>query len=287
MEGIVNKELSANSYNVSSISCNVQMEIDRLQAQTDLFWKNEFDEYVGHGLINGMHILELASGPGFITEKLLQKLEQVTITCVEIDPVLADIARQRLSRGEPSRCSIILGSATRIDSGDNMFDCAIARLLLEHLPEPIQCLREVYRVLKPNGIAIFIDNDFDFHARTYPNISELSTLYKAYCAARIAEGGLPTIGRELPTLLKRVGFSEIDFRIICAHSEIIGDDIFRRSEGVGIAARLVKDGYMDKKDLVSISKAWRNMLNAETHGIVRQLSLAAGIKRGEKSASLQ
>ena len=39
--------------------------------------------------------------------------------------------------------------------GDNHFDCAIATEVLEHCPEPEIALKEIFRVLKPNGVFFF------------------------------------------------------------------------------------------------------------------------------------
>lgn len=43
---------------------------------------------------------------------------------------------------------------TDIDFEDNSFDYIIANHVLEHIPEDIKAIKEVFRVLKPNGLAI-------------------------------------------------------------------------------------------------------------------------------------
>lgn len=47
------------------------------------------------------------------------------------------------------------GTAYDIPAGDGEFDSAVCTAVLEHLEEPEQALRECYRVLKPEGIAIY------------------------------------------------------------------------------------------------------------------------------------
>jgi SAM-dependent methyltransferase len=49
----------------------------------------------------------------------------------------------------------LVGTAYDIPAEDRSFDCAICNAVLEHLEEPELALRECYRVLKPNGIAIY------------------------------------------------------------------------------------------------------------------------------------
>lgn len=67
----------------------------------------------------------------------------------------------------------------------------------------------------------------------------------------------------------------MDFEIISAHSDIVGEELFSRSEGIGIPTKLVQDGFLSSKMLGKISISWRNMLKAEKHSIVRQLYMAS------------
>lgn len=266
------------SYRIQTIAVNVDAELNRLQAQVELFWENERIRYENFGLRDGMRIVELGSGPGFLTEKLLTLLPAAKVTAVEIDPFLVDFARTRLEQARLDRFEVLERSALETELPDNAFDIAIVRLLLEHLPEPMQAIREIRRILKPGGRTILVDNDFDMHVMTSPPIPELRELYDAYCASRIEEGGNPRIGRELPILLRQCGFDDIRFDIVQAHSEIVGEDLFLRSEGIGIPAKLVKSGHLSSKTMGRISLQWRDMLNNERHAIVRQLFMAAGTK---------
>lgn len=266
------------SYQIKSIASNVEKEINRLKAQVELFWDKELKHYIEFGLCEGMSIVELGSGPGFITEKIMEKFPNVNITLVEIDPLLVEYSHNYLSQKNLSQFEIIQRSIMETGLTENLFDFAITRLVLEHLPDPVNAVREVFRILKPGGKAIFVDNDFEMHIMTYPHIPELRELYDAYCQSRYAEGGNPKIGRELPSVLIKGGFSKIDFEIINAHSEIVGEEMFLKSEGIGIPFKLVQDGYLSSKALGKISFEWKNMLNCESHSIIRQLYMAVGVK---------
>ncbi|UJF34758.1 hypothetical protein [Paenibacillus hexagrammi] len=79
-------------------------------------------------------------------------------------------------------------------------------------------------------------------------------------------------------LMKKGGFSKIDLEIICAHSEIVGEEIFFQSEGIGIPTKLVQDGFLSSKSLGEISIEWRNMIKSKEHALVRQLYMAVGEK---------
>lgn len=49
----------------------------------------------------------------------------------------------------------LIGTAYAIPAPDGSFDSAICTAVLEHLEEPERALRECFRVLKPNGTAIY------------------------------------------------------------------------------------------------------------------------------------
>jgi len=50
--------------------------------------------------------------------------------------------------------NIIKADATKLHFADNSFDMIIANHILEHIPEDVQAMKEMYRVLKPNGSAV-------------------------------------------------------------------------------------------------------------------------------------
>lgn len=267
------------SYVIQKFSTTVATEIQRLKAQVELFWTKELKLYKLFGLKDGMAILECGSGPGYVMEKLLREFPLSHGVALEADPYLFEILNNNKELIEFKRCKMVKKSMMATGLPENSFDFALTRLVLEHLPDPAGAVREVYRVLKPGGKAVFIDNDFDIHLKTHPEISELDDLYNAYCKSRYNEGGNPKIGRELPGILKKSGFSNVDMEIVSAHSEIVGDRVFLKSEGVGISSQLVKDGYLSSKKLDTIAHKWYSLLKEDDHAFFRQLFMAVGEKK--------
>jgi len=206
-----------------------------------------------------------------------------SVTGVEIDPYLVDISKKNLIEKGFKNFNVFERSIMETGLPENSFDFVFSRLVLEHLPDPAGAVKEIYRVLKPGGKAVIIDNDFEMHLRTYPDISELKDLYDAYCTSREKEGGNPRIGRELPGILKNAGFSNVELEIVSAHSEIVGDELFLKSEGVGISSQLVKDGYLQSKTLDTLAVKWNELLKKKDHAFYRQLFVAVGEKQPHKT----
>jgi SAM-dependent methyltransferase/acyl carrier protein len=227
-----------------------------------------------------MSVLECGCGPGFMIGKISDVLPSCKAVGLEIDPALAAEARKTAEDSRGRRFEVVERSILDTGLPDGSFDFILVRLVVEHLPDPVAAMREVYRLLKPEGVAVFVDNDFDMHLQTFPRIPELDDLYDAYCRSREAEGGRPRIGRELPWLLEEAGYSDISLDVVGVHSYHTGDDAFLQAEGVGISARLVEDGFLAREKLDAIAEKWRALFENESHSFYRQLFAASGRKPG-------
>jgi ubiquinone/menaquinone biosynthesis C-methylase UbiE len=265
------------SYSAHSFSTDFKREAKRLDAQVDLFWNVESDFYSRIGIATAGSLVDLGSGTGRLLLRLKERFPGLAITGVEIDATLIDTAIRSFAKAGMDVPVFINASILNTPLPDAAFDVAVFRLVLEHLPEPLQVLREAARILKPGGRIVAIDNDFDFHLRTWPPMHELDDYYAAYCEAREKDGGHPRIGRQLPVLLRQAGFSDVTLEVLCAHSQNMGDALFLKSEGLGIPDQLVKSGFFNGKKFFSMKKKWSAMLRCPGHAIVRQLFYATGI----------
>ncbi len=262
------------SYDVSSIGAGVDAEVARLGAQVDLLWEKEKRLYVRRGVSAAQRAVELGCGPGFVLKHIADEFPQTDLYGLELDPLLVERARLLMAE---SGLDVKIREASILDTGypDEYFDFALVRLVLEHLHDPLAALSEVFRILRPGGQVVVVDNDFEMHVMTCPPVPELRDVYAAYCRAREDEGGNPLIGRELPLLLQESGFEDIDYDIVAAHSAVIGDDIFARSEGISIPSRLVRDGYLSSVVLGRLARRWRDVVRSPRHAQIRQLHVGA------------
>ena len=276
------------SYDVRSIATTPEGEVARLNAQVDLFWEQESALYLRHGLDRVASLLDCGCGTGHTAELITKLIPGITIDAIDVEEYQVTVAREQLG-GSNGRIRLRQGSITQIPFPDNTFDAVVSRLVLEHLPDPVIALREALRVLKPGGVAWFTDNDFDYHVRTFPVVAEIEDFYRSYCTAREQEGGNPKIGRQLPVLMSKAGFTEVGLEVVCAHSALGGDEIFARSEGSGIARQLVQTGHLSSDRYEELVVKWTSMVRNREHSIFRQLFVGIGRKpvvtgRGEPAA---
>ena len=265
------------SYNAHSFNSNFKREVKRLDAQVDLFWPMESDFYSRLGLADARSLADIGSGTGRLLIRLKERFPGLAITGVETDEALINVAKHSFVKAGMDVPVFINASLPHTTLPGAAFDIVVFRLVLEHLPQPWQALREAGRILKPGGRIVAIDNDFDFHLRTWPPVHELDDYYSAYCAASEKNGGHPRIGRQLPALLHQAGFSGVTLEVLCAHSQSMGDELFLKSEGQGIPDQLVKSGFLDGKNFYSMKKQWAAMLRCPGHAIMRQLFYATGV----------
>ena len=84
------------------------------------------------------------------------------------------------------------------------FDVARARFVLEHIPTPLQVVRNMARAVRPGGRVILSDDDYD-GLRLWPEPPGFSLVWNAYQRTYDRHGNDPIVGRRLVQLLHQAG----------------------------------------------------------------------------------
>lgn len=240
------------SYDVRATHRDVNTEIQRLAAQARLGWEKEKRTLSWFGLKDGMSLLELGSGPGFITEQLLALLPTSLITCLEIDGSLIKQAEQYLPDNAHHRVQWVEGSVMDTHLEANHYDFAYARLLFQHLPDPIGAAKEIRRVLKPGGKLVIYDIDDEIFGLIQPPVPEFQSVLEKYGQAQSAQGGNRHVGRNLWRILKSAGFSNLDLEIVASHSDNLGIEPFLPQIDPDRLLPLVKVGLVSEQEMEKI-----------------------------------
>jgi SAM-dependent methyltransferase len=98
--------------------------------------------------------LELGAGTGYFSLNLLQAGVITEATCTDISQGMVDTLAanaQRLGLEVDAR----IADAEALPFADDSFDLVLGHAVLHHLPDLDQAWREILRVLRPGGIAVF------------------------------------------------------------------------------------------------------------------------------------
>ncbi|PWU70034.1 class I SAM-dependent methyltransferase [Gracilibacillus dipsosauri] len=264
------------SYHASNANIGWEAEVNRLKAQALMGWEKEYKHLIWHGLTDGMNVLEVGSGPGFVTEKLLENLPNSSITALDIDEKLITKAKQALHPNP--RLTFMKASVYDTGLPNDSYDFVIARLLFLHLSEPKRAAREIYRVLKPGGKLVILDVDDGVFGVVEPNIENLSTIVQKLIDVQAQAGGNREIGRSLPRLLAKAGFSDIDMDAVTVHSDLVGLEGFKEQFNPKRFERLYKNGILSEAEFRSIEEAHKNLVRDPEAYAMMIFQLASGRK---------
>jgi ubiquinone/menaquinone biosynthesis C-methylase UbiE len=110
---------------------------------------------VADTLVSGAKVLEIAPGPGFFAIELA-KIGKYQITGLDISKTFVDIAK-RNARQEHVEVDFRRGNASEMPLPEGSFDFVLCRAAFKNFSDPVGALREMRRVLKPEGRALVID----------------------------------------------------------------------------------------------------------------------------------
>ncbi|WP_194542606.1 methyltransferase domain-containing protein [Paenibacillus sp. JZ16] len=266
------------TYNIQNATLGFESEIERLKVQATMGWAKEFRNLQWYGLQNGMKIIELGSGPGFVTEQIVNSLPDSQVTALEIDGALIDKAKNLLEHVPSSRLRFVQSSVYDTTLPDQSFDFAVARLLFLHLHNPVLAAQEIYRVLKPGGKLVIIDVDDGIFGAVYPDIDVLPTVLKKIADHVANKGGNRHIGRSLPRLLKNAGYTDIDTDAIIQHSDIHGIEGFKHQFNINRFTGFFKNGLINKQEYDQLEEASHQINNASESYAMMTYVMACGKK---------
>lgn len=266
-------------YHFEQVSIGAEEELLRLREQALMGWDKEYRMLRWWGLADGMKVLEVGSGPGFVTEQLLHNLPNSTITALDIDDTLLQIARHRLSDVGESRVTFTRASVYETGLPDDTYDFAIARLLFLHLHDPMEAALEIRRVLKPGGKLVIIDVDDGVFGAIQPDLDVLPSILKKLAQLQASRGGNRHIGRSLPRLLASARYSDVDMDAVLQHSDLHGLEGFKRQLDIQRFAGFYKKGIITEHEYEALTRSYEHLVSSPEAHAMMMFFMACGTKR--------
>lgn len=157
---------------------------------------------------SGSNVLEAGCGVGAQTVVLARNSPRANFTSVDFSEESLRAAKERVSSHGFTNVTFHQGDIFHLPYEDESFDHLFLCFVLEHLPNPVEALLCLGRVLKRGGTITVIEGD---HGSTFFHPESPNARKAIQCLVNIQAGlgGNSLIGRELYPLLKKSKYESI------------------------------------------------------------------------------
>lgn len=184
-----------------------------LDAQARAIWPQEkillkrvFEE-------ENLEVLDVGCGTGEIGSRIAKEFSPKHIAGVDLAESHIRLAKKRF--GGISELSFQVADAAKMPFPDDRFDVALCRHMLQAVPDPLAVIREMIRLVKPNGWLYALAEDYGmlfFHPTKY-DTDEFFGVYGGNAAAKA--GSDLRQGRKMPAVLTSFQCADIEVNYLC------------------------------------------------------------------------
>jgi ubiquinone/menaquinone biosynthesis C-methylase UbiE len=177
-------------------------ETRRLMLQGEIYRPHSRHLFTLAGIRPGMRVLDVGCGAGDVSLLIAELVGPTgSVIGVDADPVVLEVARER-ARGLPN---VEFAPALLPEVAlDGPVDALVGRLILIHLPDPVQAVRVLSRHVRPGGVVTF--QDFDLQTvRTVPPTPLVAGILDRMAEAMRVAGADPESGERLYRIFRQAG----------------------------------------------------------------------------------
>jgi ubiquinone/menaquinone biosynthesis C-methylase UbiE len=153
-------------------------------------------------------VLDCGCGPGSITIGIAERVSPGRVVGVDFAESQITEARAFTSTRSLNNVSFQVADCYSLPFESNSFDRAFSHALFEHLSDPVRGLREIHRVLKPDGVVGICSPDWGGFIMSPPS-ADLARAVAAYTTMQSRNGGDVEAGRKLGAYLAAAGFEAV------------------------------------------------------------------------------
>lgn len=185
-------------------------EQDRLIDQADFL---EPYVYQGVDLEFTKNLLEVGCGVGAQTKILCRRFPKIQIDGIDLSEAQLKTAGKYLAKEIKSgQVHLSQQDAQKMKLRKSDYDAAFICWFLEHVPDPLLVLKNVYKNLKPGG-KVYVSEVFNHSLFLEPYSPAYLKYWFVFNDLQWALKGHPHVGAQLGNLLKASGFKNINVEI--------------------------------------------------------------------------
>ena len=199
------------------------------------------------GIGKSARCVDVGCGGGHVTCDMASRVgEGGSVMGIDKDPTVLHLARVEASERRITNVEYRCCDATQLDP--SAFDVAYARCLLSHVGNPALVMAAMAAALKPGGVAVLEDVDFNGHF-CFPPSRAHDRYVQLYRETVRRRGGNADLGPRLPSLLAEAGFVRIGVAV--SHESALQGDakVISPLTLARIATAVVSEGVASEEDV--------------------------------------
>ena len=218
----------------------------------------------------GLDLLDIGCGPGTLTCDLADRVGPGTVIGLDRSPEVVAAAEVEAADRGTANVTFDTGDVYALPFADDHFDVVHAHQVLQHLTDPVAALRELRRVVRPDGVVAVRDSDYA--AMTWaPDEPRLDRWLELYHRVTERNGAEADAGRYLKGWARAAGFAEIEVSSSTWTFSSIEDRAWwgalwaDRVEGddSALARQAVEYGLTTTAELADLAAGWRTWAEAD------------------------
>jgi SAM-dependent methyltransferase len=182
------------------------------------------------GVRADQRVLDVGCGPGALTGELVSRTGATNVAAVDPSASFVDAARTRLPGVDVRQAS-----AEQLPFEDDVFDAALAQLVVHFMSDPVRGIAEMARVVRPGGVVAACVWD---HAGGNGPLAQFWEAAHSMDPSVADESSLPGVREgHLASLFREVGLRDVEGSVLSADLEHPTFDAWWQpfTEGVGPA----------------------------------------------------
>ncbi len=273
--------MSVGSYEPGTQTRTLERELQRLADQVALSVDEEFEVLQRRGLNDAKSLLEVGCGPGYYLSAIQERSPELKLSGIDHDPQMIAHAREQ-SGLDTDR--LLNETPANLAARGETFDCVLLRYVVQHLPNPIEFLRECFQLVRPGGVIAVIDVDAPLWGAALPSSPQFAALYRKLETFQSNQGGDRLIGRKLVPLLRKLNGSPPQLDSFCYHSEVGNNARFRSQLSPDRLYRAAAEGLITQAELLAAEIEVDRFLEA-SDSFVMMLGFIGTTKRPNSGGS--